>query len=209
MENLLLSCDNGFHYYLMAWTNSTVRQPDIWCSATLTKSNCLMICLRQCWKHFFPRSFSQKTFSDKLFWRAFLFFLIQLQCILVLYVQLTVNQHWLVQDSYSKQVSRITWTNDDQVDCCIYVSPGLFQKWLLSLNTLRPRQNGCHVTDNIFKCIFLNGNVWIPIEFSLKFVPKGPINNIPSFQWWLVQWRIYASLGLNELNLRVLIISPL
>ena len=31
--------------------------------------------------------------------------------------------------------------------------------------------------DNIFKCIFLNENIWILIEFSLKFVPKGPINN--------------------------------
>ena len=28
-------------------------------------------------------------------------------------------------------------------------------------NTLRPRQNGCHFPDNIFKCIFLNENVWI------------------------------------------------
>ena len=24
-----------------------------------------------------------------------------------------------------------------------------------------------------FKCIFLNENVWIPVEISLKFVPKG------------------------------------
>ena len=31
-----------------------------------------------------------------------------------------------------------------------------------------------------FKCIFLNENVWIPIEISLKFVPKGPIDNIPA-----------------------------
>ena len=34
--------------------------------------------------------------------------------------------------------------------------------------------------DDIFKCIFLNENVWILIEISLKFVPKDPINNIPS-----------------------------
>ena len=32
--------------------------------------------------------------------------------------------------------------------------------------------------DVIFKCIFLNENVWISIKISLKFVPKGPINNI-------------------------------
>ena len=33
--------------------------------------------------------------------------------------------------------------------------------------------NGSHFADNIFKLIFL-------IEISLKFVPKGPINNIPT-----------------------------
>ena len=48
------------------------------------------------------------------------------------------------------------------------------------LNTLRPRQNGRHLPDNIFKCIFLNENVWISIKISLKFVPKVPINNIPA-----------------------------
>ena len=42
------------------------------------------------------------------------------------------------------------------------------------VNTLRPRQNRCHFTDNILNCIFLNENVWI----SLKFVLQGLINNI-------------------------------
>ena len=50
----------------------------------------------------------------------------------------------------------------------------------LALNTLRPRQNGCHFADDIFKCIFLNENAWIPIKISMKFVPKSPINNIPA-----------------------------
>ena len=47
-------------------------------------------------------------------------------------------------------------------------------------NTLRPRQNWRHFADDILKSIFLNENVWIPIEISLKFVPKGPIDNIPA-----------------------------
>ena len=34
--------------------------------------------------------------------------------------------------------------------------------------------------DDNFKGIFLNENVWIVIEISLKFVPKCPINNIPA-----------------------------
>ena len=49
-----------------------------------------------------------------------------------------------------------------------------------SINTLRPRQNGRHFADNIFKCIFFNENVWILIKISLEFVPKGPINNMPA-----------------------------
>ena len=48
------------------------------------------------------------------------------------------------------------------------------------LNTLRPRQNGRHFPDDIFKSIFVNENVWILIKISLKFVPKVPINNIPA-----------------------------
>ena len=46
--------------------------------------------------------------------------------------------------------------------------------------TSRPRQNGCHFADDAFKCIYLNGNFRILIKISLKFVPKGPINNVPA-----------------------------
>ena len=48
------------------------------------------------------------------------------------------------------------------------------------LNTLQPRQNGCHFPDNLFKCIFLNENAWVSIKISLTFIPKCPINNIPT-----------------------------
>ena len=48
------------------------------------------------------------------------------------------------------------------------------------INTLRPRQNGRHFPDDIFKCIFLNENVSISNIISLKFISKGPINNIPA-----------------------------
>ena len=54
------------------------------------------------------------------------------------------------------------------------------QEMLQALNTLRPRQHGRHFADDILKRIFLNENVWIPIEISLKFVPKGLIDNIPA-----------------------------
>ena len=57
-----------------------------------------------------------------------------------------------------------------------------------SLNTLRPRQNGRHFPDDIFKCIFLNDDVLISITISLKFVPNGPINKIPALVQ-IMAWR--------------------
>ena len=62
---------------------------------------------------------------------------------------------------------------------CPDIDAGLANLCLLA-NTLRPRQDGGHLPDNISKCIFLNENVWISIKISLKFLPKGPVNNIPA-----------------------------
>ena len=55
-------------------------------------------------------------------------------------------------------------------------------------NTLRPRQNGRHFPDDIFKWIFLNESVWISINISPKFVPRGPINNSPTLVQ-VMAWR--------------------
>ena len=51
---------------------------------------------------------------------------------------------------------------------------------LRCLNTLRPRRNGRHFPNGIFKCIFVNENSWISIMISLKFVPKNRIDNRPT-----------------------------
>ena len=67
----------------------------------------------------------------------------------------------------------------------------------LRINTLRPRQNGRHFPADIFKCILLNENVWIPKKNSLKFVPKGPINNIPSLVQ-IMAWRRSGDKPLSE-----------
>ena len=71
-------------------------------------------------------------------------------------------------------------------------------------NTLGSRRNRRHLADDIFKCIFLNGNVWILIKNSLKFVPKGPINNIPALvqimAWHLILHIISISLHIHKVN---------
>ena len=87
---------------------------------------------------------------------------------------------------------------------------------MLGFSSSPPGQNGHHFADNIFKHIFLNENVKISMQISLKFVPKGPIDNKPALvqvmAWrqtgnkattWTnadgVHWRIYAALGWDEL----------
>ena len=65
------------------------------------------------------------------------------------------------------------------------------------LNTLRPTQNGRHFADEIFKCIFLNENEWISLKLSLKFVLKGPMNNIPALVQ-IIAWRRPGDKPLSE-----------
>ena len=57
------------------------------------------------------------------------------------------------------------------------------------VNTLRPRQNDRHFPDNIFKCTFL--------KFSLKFVPKVPIDNILALLQ-IMAWRQPGDKPLSE-----------
>ena len=74
---------------------------------------------------------------------------------------------------------------------------GLLPKAAHCINTLRPRQNGCHFADDRFKSIFLNENVRISIKISLKFVPKGQMNNIPALVQ-IMAWRRPGDKPLSE-----------
>ena len=66
-----------------------------------------------------------------------------------------------------------------------------------TVNTLRLRQNRRHFADDIFKCFFLNENVWIPVKISLKFVPRGPINNNQALVQ-IMAWRWSGDKPLSE-----------
>ena len=65
------------------------------------------------------------------------------------------------------------------------------------LNTLRPRQNGRHFADDTFKRILGNENARISIKIPLKFVAKGPINNIPALVQ-IMAWRRPGDKPLSE-----------
>ena len=77
----------------------------------------------------------------------------------------------------------------------IHVIIHIHKNW--HLNTLMPRQNRGHFADNIFKCIFLDENVWIAIHISLRIVPKGSINNILALVQ-IMAWRRSGDKPLSE-----------
>ena len=114
------------------------------------------------------------------------------------------NVNWFLSDFYDLTTSQ-NW-NFDQIPKCLdssYYFEALipillymhkFMKYLVGklhsmpiryllprtwccINTLRQRQSRHYFTD-IFKYIFVNENIWIPIKISLMFVPMVPINNI-------------------------------
>ena len=59
---------------------------------------------------------------------------------------------------------------------------------ILLLTHLRLDKMAAILADDIFKCIFLNENDRIPIQISLKFVPRGPIDNKPALVH-VMAWR--------------------
>ena len=65
------------------------------------------------------------------------------------------------------------------------------------INTLRPRRDRRHFADDIFKCVLLNENERISLRISLKFVPKGSINNNPALVQ-IMAWRRSGDKPLSE-----------
>ena len=66
-----------------------------------------------------------------------------------------------------------------------------------TINTMRPTRNDQHLEDDIFKRVFFNENVWISFKISLKFVPKGPIDNVPTLVQ-IMAWRLPGDKPLSE-----------
>ena len=61
----------------------------------------------------------------------------------------------------------------------------------------RPRQNGRHFADDSFKYIFMNENFRNSNKISLRFLPKGPINNVPALIR-IMAWRRPGAKPLSE-----------
>ena len=93
------------------------------------------------------------------------------------------------QNAVKFKTPGIAWINDD------------LASWFIDLNMQHQapiglRQNDHYFADNILKCIFWNGNVFILIKDWLKFVPKVPINNNPV----LVQIMAWSQVGAEQVT---------
>ena len=136
-----------------------------------------------------------------------------------------ISQHWFRQWLGAVWQKAIAWANVDPDLCPYMASLGhnelthsllyrdyIYQQQPSSLSSMHVASDPNELThlplnkmaailaDNIFKCIFLNENVWILIKISLKFVPKGPINTIPSLAQ-VMAWRRPGDKPLSETKL--------
>ena len=85
-------------------------------------------------------------------------------------------------DSLGNNWIRICDTNQGSLLSMLIISllSRLVWNTILYINLLRPRQRDCNFPDDIFKCIFLNENVWISLKISLMFLHKVRVDNIPA-----------------------------
>ena len=91
------------------------------------------------------------------------------------------------------------WKKTLDWGCEVLITAPVCQKKLF--NSSSPGQNGRHFADDIFRCIFMNEKICILIKISLKFVPKGPIDNNPA----LVQIMAWRQIGHKPLSEAMLI----
>ena len=117
-----------------------------------------------------------------------------------------VSYKWLKQDTHSSPLTvlrqamgvflksfRGKWPWD--IGCLLYQAKQYMELglWEQCKHSSKSRANGAGlithlslvkmaaiVADNIFKCIFLNENDKIPIQISLKLLPRYPIDNKPA-----------------------------
>ena len=96
-------------------------------------------------------------------------------------------------------ICRAVMSSPAENQCVVSVSsPCALQHWSTKVDTLRPRQNGCHFADGISKWIFMNENMYLDIynlflrvQLTIKqhWIRKGLCTKQATShclnQWWL------------------------
>ena len=102
---------------------------------------------------------------------------------------------WMKYTSFNVRVRNVVWNFNGYIEICVLYNFEI--KRVISFNTLMPRGNSRLFPDDIFRCNFLNENIWISIEISQRFVPTGQINNIPALVQ-IMAWRRPGDKQLSE-----------
>ena len=142
----------------------------------------------------------------------------QLDCLFYILFGLTTNKtakfRLLAHYEKARKVKNVStvwchqWTTGNDATWLVTLLSRYVTKWhfyihggyrrLLWHLTSRPRQNGHHIADDLFKCTSLNKDQWISIKISLMLVPKGPISNILALVP-IMAWRRPGDKSLFEL----------
>ena len=101
--------------------------------------------------------------------------------------------NWTLGTNFSEILSEIDTFSFKQMR--LKMSSGKWRPYCLGLYVLT--HWGRDKMVDIYEWIFWNENVWISINISLKFVPRGPINNIPTLLQ-VMAWRRPGDKPLSE-----------
>ena len=154
---------------------------------------------------------SNCTLTHKLQWNSSQSTIIFVQNIVLVFVSSAKVSHFIQNSMHYPWVCVMKWVyviNCNRIIKLSFLNNGVMQLSILLLivyeyrfsvviNSSLPGQNVRHNADDIFKCIFLNENLCISIEISLKFVAKGPISNIPALVQ-IMAWRRPGDKPLSE-----------
>ena len=83
------------------------------------------------------------------------------------------HSHFMVKRNWTMILAHICTQDSSAMHSLYWVIFTLF-------NISPPGENGCHFADDSSRCIFVNEKFCIWIKNSLKFVPRGPIDNKPA-----------------------------
>ena len=128
---------------------------------------------------------SQTIFQMHFPWMKIFVFWLKFHWRLFPRVQLTITQHWFRYWLGTESESMLTRSVHQYIYSALGgMSYSIAEQGSLQLgnpskthlSSLRLRQNGWCFTDDIFRCIFMNENVNLLIQISLKFAPRCSIN---------------------------------
>ena len=122
-------------------------------------------------------------------------------CAIMCFFYIKQRYPWLFRMLYNSRevtesVVSIDKTRRFSFKCSVGIDININTDYLqtLVISTLKPKQNGRHLSDDIFKCIFLNEDVWIFVKIHCNLCPRIQLifqnsdNCLTSFRRQAIIW---------------------